>query len=51
MAAAGVPMARISQFMGHSNTATTERVYARLAPDHMSDAADALDFGKLRLVQ
>lgn len=51
MAAAGVPMARISQFMGHSNTATTERVYARFAPDHMADAADALDFGKLRLVQ
>ena len=51
MAAAGVPMTRISQFMGHSNTATTERVYARFAPDHMADAAAALDFGKLRVVQ
>ncbi|TMV85537.1 hypothetical protein FGG78_20735 [Thioclava sp. BHET1] len=48
MAAAGVPMEKISQYLGHSNTATTERVYARFAPDHLRDAADALDFAKLK---
>lgn len=48
MAAAGIPMWKISQMMGHSNTATTERVYARFAPEHMQDAADVLDFVKIR---
>lgn len=51
MAAGGVPMHMISQFMGHSNTAVTERVYARFAPDHMKEAADVLDFGKLKVVK
>lgn len=51
MAAAGVPMQKISQFMGHSNTSVTERVYARFAPDHMADAAAALEFGPLRVVK
>lgn len=44
MAAGGVPMSKISQFLGHSNTAMTERVYARFAPDHLRDAAAVLDF-------
>ncbi|MDE2342110.1 MAG: site-specific integrase [Betaproteobacteria bacterium] len=48
MAAAGVPMARISQYLGHSNTQTTERVYARFAPDHLRDAAEVLNFGRVR---
>lgn len=51
MAAAGIPMSKISQYMGHTNTAVTERVYARFAPDHMQDAAAVLDFGKLRKVR
>ncbi|MEO9650495.1 MAG: tyrosine-type recombinase/integrase [Roseobacter sp.] len=29
MAEAGVDMSKISQYLGHSNTAITERVYAR----------------------
>ena len=45
MAAAGVPMAQISQYMGHTNTATTERVYARFVPDHLRDAAAIPEFG------
>jgi len=45
MAAAGVPMAKISQYLGHSSTAMTERVYARFAPDHLTEAAAVLDFG------
>lgn len=51
MAAAGVPMSKISQYLGHSNVAITERVYARYAPDHLRDAADVLDFARLRKVQ
>lgn len=51
LAKAGIPMPKISQYLGHSNTAVTERVYARFAPDHMQDAAEVLDFGKLRKVR
>jgi integrase len=52
MAAAGVPMSKISQFMGHSNTSITERVYARFAPDHLREAAAVLDFSRrLRVVK
>lgn len=51
MAAAGIPLHKISQFLGHSNTTITERVYSRFAPDHMHDAAAVLDFGKLRVVK
>ncbi|WP_245904804.1 tyrosine-type recombinase/integrase [Pseudoroseicyclus aestuarii] len=50
MAAAGIDMRRIAQFLGHTNTATTERVYARFAPDHLADAAEVLDFVKLKRV-
>jgi integrase len=50
LAAAGIPMARISQYLGHSNTSVTERVYARFAPDHLREEADVLDFTKLREV-
>lgn len=48
MAEAGIPMSKISQYLGHSNTATTERVYARFAPSHMQDAADVLNFTEIR---
>ena len=51
MAAGGVPMAKISQYLGHSSTAVTERVYARFAPAHLSDAAEILDFSKPRPVR
>ena len=39
MAEAGVPMAKIAQYMGHSDSRITERVYARFAPEHLKDAA------------
>lgn len=42
MAEAGVPMSEISQYMGHSSTKVTERVYARFSPGHLRKAADAL---------
>jgi len=43
MAEAGVPMAEISQYLGHSNQAITYRVYARFSPEHLRKAADALE--------
>lgn len=52
MAAAGIPMEKISQFLGHTSTSVTERVYARFAPDHLREAAEVLDFStRLRLVR
>lgn len=48
MAEAGVPMWKISQYLGHSNTAITERVYARFAPSAMQDAADVLNFTEIK---
>lgn len=48
MAAAGIPMSKIAQYLGHTSTQVTERCYARFAPDHMRDAAEVLDFGQIR---
>ena len=48
MAEAGIPMSKISQYLGHSNTQITERVYARYAPSHMQDAAEVLNFAELK---
>lgn len=44
MAERGVDMFRISRFLGHSDTKVTERRYAKLHPDFLRDASDALDF-------
>lgn len=43
MAEAGVPMSEIAQYLGHSSTAVTERVYARYSPDYLRGAASALE--------
>ena len=51
MAAAGCSMSRIAQYLGHTSTSVTERVYARFAPDHLHEEAAALDFGRLRSVK
>lgn len=51
MAAAGVSMSKISQYLGHSNTQITERVYARYSPSSMQDAADVLNFTQIRSVR
>lgn len=40
----GHSMSEISQFLGHSNTKITERVYARYSPDHLRDLASSLEF-------
>jgi len=46
---AGVPIERVSQDLEHSNIAITYRIYARYLPDHMPDAAEAvnLDLGRI----
>lgn len=44
MAEAGIPMSAISQYLGHSKTSVTERVYARYSPNHLKRAASVLDF-------
>lgn len=46
----GVPMQKVAQYLGHSNTFVTERTYARYAPDHMRDEAAILDFTKAKAV-
>lgn len=43
MASEGIPMAKIAQYLGHSDSRITERVYARYSPHHMMDAAEALE--------
>lgn len=43
MAEAGVPISEIAQYLGHSNEATTYRVYARYSPEYLRRAASALE--------
>lgn len=43
MAEAGVPMPVISQYLGHTSTAVTEKVYARFSPEYLKTAAAALE--------
>lgn len=43
MAEGGVPMSEIAQFLGHSNTAITERIYARYSPTYLRNAAKHLE--------
>lgn len=44
MAEAGVPLVEIAQYLGHSGTEITYRVYSRFSPDHLKTAASALEF-------
>lgn len=43
MAEGGVPIAEISQYLGHSDSRLTERVYSRFSPDYLRRAAAALE--------
>ena len=51
MVQGGVPIHVISQYLGHSNTSVTERVYSRFSPQYLMTAASTLDFGKLKSVK
>ncbi|MEZ5846519.1 MAG: site-specific integrase [Geminicoccaceae bacterium] len=42
MAEGGTPMSEIAQYLGHSDSRITERVYARYSPDHLRRAAAAI---------
>lgn len=46
MVASGCSMERVSQYMGHSSIAVTEKTYARFAPKHLRKEAEAIDFIK-----
>jgi integrase len=42
----GVAMQKVSQYLGHSSIAVTERVYGRYAPEHLREEAAILDFAQ-----
>lgn len=44
MAEAGTPMAQIARFLGHTDSAITERVYAKFSPTFLAGAAEALTY-------
>lgn len=41
----GIPIWEVSQYLGHSDSRITEKVYARYQPDHLRKAASMLDLG------
>lgn len=43
MAMARVPMPEIAAFLGHSDSRTTERIYAKYSPEYLQGAAAALE--------
>lgn len=43
MAEGGKPMSEIAAYLGHSDSRTTERNYARYSPDYLRGAASALE--------
>ena len=45
MLAAGQPIEKVSQYLGHANVLITSKTYARFAPDQMEDATAVLNFG------
>ena len=49
MAEGGIPMSEISQYLGHSNTFVTERVYARYSPEYLRGATSALEIDLVQL--
>ena len=51
MAEAGVPMSEIAQYLGHTSTNVTERVYARYSPDHLRRASAATELPAVRRVR
>jgi integrase len=43
MAESGIPIPEIAQYLGHRDSRTTERIYARYSPDYLRRAARALE--------
>ena len=50
MAEDGVSMDEIAQYLGHSNTTITARVYARFSPTYLRKAAGSLELARPRAV-
>lgn len=50
MVEGGTPIPEVAQFLGHSNPSITFRVYGRYSPTHLRQAAEHLNFSKLRSV-
>jgi integrase len=48
MAEDGIPMEEIAQYLGHSSTTMTSKVYARYSPDYLRKAADSLNLSSHR---
>ncbi len=48
MVSGGIPIIQVAQYLGHSNTTITYSTYGRFAPDHLTEAAEVLDFVKLK---
>lgn len=44
MAERGIPMFQIAKYLGHTDSRITEKRYAKLSPDYLKDAAEALDY-------
>lgn len=44
MVASGCSLLKVSQYLGHSSITVTERHYARFAPKHLHEEAEAVDF-------
>ncbi|WFT82046.1 DDE-type integrase/transposase/recombinase [Methylobacterium sp. CB376] len=47
----GATMTEIATYLGHSDDAITQRVYAKLSPNHLRRASRALEVGRLRVQQ
>ncbi len=45
----GVPIEKVAQYLGHSNTAIAYSTYGRFAPEHLADAAEVLELAKLKI--
>lgn len=48
LAEAGKSMDEIAQYLGHTDVATTRKVYARFSPDYLRGAAEVLEIGTIR---
>lgn len=50
-AEAGVPMVEIASYLGHSDPAITQRIYARFSPEALSKGAAALELDDFELTE
>lgn len=48
MVSSGIPIEQVAQYLGHSNPSITFSTYGRFAPEHLQQAADVLDFVRLK---